>query len=557
MRGMHGTSSRKHFKSICLNKILKTSHFWIKTEQVLFIIFLVAHLLPLWAVKYFLTTDGPSHVYNAKVLLDFFTSHNVDFYQTYYAVNAVPNPNWFSHLSLSFLQFFLPGFVAEKVFLSVYVILFVFAIRKLVAHVNKENLFLSWIGFPFIYNYVLQLGFYNSLFSMVLMLLTIYVWVVVAEKSKMKILMLTTLFTLLYFTHLVGLSFAIFFIALIIPFQQNWHQSGISSLLSDLAKKYAGLAATAFPAFILAIYYFNNMGTGSLPSPDSTKKLYHDFLELSSLFCMVGREKPFLIATSIGFGILVLYAFYCRISKRKISQADGFFLCFIAGLIIYFNQPGGMAGGFLLKQRLQIIPFIILLPWLATAHYPNWMKKWVCIFFSIASLILIGIRLPHHVSASKAVEEIVSAEAFIKNKSTILPLSFSFNGKTVEGEYIANKVWLFAHAADYLGCGNKAFIMLGNYEANTPYFPLKWKVNKNPFSKLGIIEGFPPDIDISGYSTKTGSHVDYVMTLFLDEDNEFVSHPNTKNLLAQLSESYELVYRSESERIKLYKRKIL
>lgn len=526
----------------------------LKKERTLFVVLLIIHLIPLWSLTFFLTTDGPSHVYNSRVLLDFITSRNVDFYEGYYLLNNEPNPNWFSHLILSCLQVFLPGYLSEKVFLSAYVILFMLAIRKLVKCASEKNVFLSWAAFPFIYNHVLQLGFYNSLFSMVLMLLVIYGWISMRQNSILRFILFPLLFTLLYFTHLVGLSFTLFFIAILILFEGNWQQRW-TDILRNLSKKYAQLVLMATPALIFAVYYFNKVGTATSSTSDSVKKLYHDFIELSSLFCLVEHEKPFLITTAVGFGILSLYTLCRKIFYRKYSQADGFFLCFIVALIIYFNQPGGVAGGFLLKERLQMLPYLIILPWLATVYYPDWMKKLMPLFFAGVSLILLSIRLPYHVQASEAVEEIVSAREFISDRSTVLSLSYSFNGKTVEGGLIANKVWLFTHAADYLGAEKKKMILLGNYEANTEYFPLKWVESKNPFSRLGIIEGIPPHVDVEGYLLKTKGTVDYIMMLFLDHENELISHANTKSLLIQLDRNYKLVFRSRSGRVKLYKRR--
>lgn len=523
------------------------------SERLFFIILLSLHLLPVWAVKFFLTTDGPCHLYNSKVLLDLASSCNTDFYYQYYSVNTNLDPNWFGHTCLAFLQIFLPGFLAEKVFLSAYIILFVVTIRFLIKLISRENIFLSWMALPFIYNHALQLGFYNSLFSIVLMLMIVFVWLKPIKNPIVKILLSGFLFTLLYFTHLLGLAFALFFISILIPWWEGWWNHSFSDFFKNISKRALQLIVVSLPALLLALNYFNKVGTGTSPSYFSSKKLYHDFIELSSLISMSGREKLFPMIVSILFGCVLIYVVYRRIQNKKILKADGFLICFFAALIVYFKQPGGIAGGFILQERLQTIPFLIILPWFAAIHYDVWMKRIVMLGISVASLTLILIRMPHHIMASDAVKEITSVGKFIEDKSTVLPLSFSFNGKTTEGKYIANSVWLFTHAADYLGAEKKSFVLLGNYEANTGYFPLRWKPDKNPFWIIGEIEGLPPKPDIIGYQPKSGGTIDYVLILFLDSKNEFINHPATENLMSQLNDGYKLIFTSQNGRAKLYK----
>lgn len=79
-------------------------------EFFLFYALLIVFLIPVWGNKYFLTGDGPCHLYNSKILLDFITSNNPEFYKEYYVLNKNLEPNWFSHIILAFLLYFSPYF---------------------------------------------------------------------------------------------------------------------------------------------------------------------------------------------------------------------------------------------------------------------------------------------------------------------------------------------------------------------------------------------------------------------------------------------------------------
>src|SRR5438067_602152 len=79
-------------------------------------------LAPIWCVHYFPSQDGPAHVSNAKILLDY---HRADApaLRKYYVLNHWPEPNLAGHWIMAGLMNFLPPFIAEKVLLSLYIVL--------------------------------------------------------------------------------------------------------------------------------------------------------------------------------------------------------------------------------------------------------------------------------------------------------------------------------------------------------------------------------------------------------------------------------------------------
>src|SRR5206468_2378303 len=80
------------------------------------------------------------------------------------------------------------------------------------------------------------------------------------------------------------------------------------------------------------------------------------------------------------------------------------------------------------------------------------------------------------------------------------------------------KVGAFRHAAAYLTLRGNV-VELENYEANTTYFPVRYRPELNPFDHLGRenapdrgLQAEPPDIsDIRAYERRTGRRVDYVL----------------------------------------------
>ena len=149
------------------------SRFYTK-ESLLIGVLIVAYLLPIWLFTYFPTQDGVSHVYNSQIL----TEYNNPEYQfsDYYEINWYPFPNWLSHFSLAVLMFVFPALIAEKIFLSLYVILFPLAIYYFLNAVQRGRQALVILSFTFVYNYLFLMGFYNFAVSVPLFFLALGYW---------------------------------------------------------------------------------------------------------------------------------------------------------------------------------------------------------------------------------------------------------------------------------------------------------------------------------------------------------------------------------------------
>jgi hypothetical protein len=108
-------------------------HRWsfLHVERGLFVLLLGLHLGPVWANRYFLTTDGPAHLYNAWVLKTMLLDPQSKFHALL-AFNLNPEPNYLSHALLATLLTVLPPWVAEKALLTLYVAGLPLAVRYLV-----------------------------------------------------------------------------------------------------------------------------------------------------------------------------------------------------------------------------------------------------------------------------------------------------------------------------------------------------------------------------------------------------------------------------------------
>src|SRR4051794_29608435 len=97
-----------------------------RTTRWLFLALALLQLVPIWSVHYLPTCDGPSHVYNAWIFHELVSGHR-GVIADYFAIDWHPHPNWIATAFMGVLMFVVPPLVAEKIFVTVIVLLFALA----------------------------------------------------------------------------------------------------------------------------------------------------------------------------------------------------------------------------------------------------------------------------------------------------------------------------------------------------------------------------------------------------------------------------------------------
>ena len=135
--------------------------------NILFFVLVLVGLSYVWGQKFFLTSDGPTHVYNSKILLDLLRGQDFDFYSQFYRFSFSFFPNWFTHASLVLLQLFLNPVLAEKVLVSVYIVVFpvsfVFAVKQFSSSISFLSLLILLWVLQFLFQHCFCFSFYRLL----------------------------------------------------------------------------------------------------------------------------------------------------------------------------------------------------------------------------------------------------------------------------------------------------------------------------------------------------------------------------------------------------------
>src|SRR5215510_2589667 len=134
----------------------------------------------------------------------------------YYRLNTDFVPNWVGHVVLAGLMALMPALVAEKMLLSGYVVLLPIALGYVLRTIRPDGIFLTVLIFPFVYNFLLHMGFYNFSYSLVMFFFVVGYWLKHYEGfTRRDMLMLTVLSLVLYFCHIVSLLTAYIAIGLL------------------------------------------------------------------------------------------------------------------------------------------------------------------------------------------------------------------------------------------------------------------------------------------------------------------------------------------------------
>ncbi len=537
-----------------------------RDNQLLFIL-VALFVIPIWTLHYFPTQDGPAHIANARTLLEMLRS-NTDLYGEYYTINTIPTPNWFLHLILAGLLAFLPPLMVEKLLLTVYFILLPMSALYALRAIRPESGFLALLVLPFIHNFLLHMGFYAFCLSLPMFFLILGFWIRhQADFSVRDMAVFALLSLLLYMFHITIWSWAIGGIAVMVgwltllDFNQQRREGEL-----DFRRLWRTFHARAMrpmyatlPTLALIIAFIVEMRFQRFSFPPASERLYK-LANLTSLTSFDPREEYLAVAWMVLLLALIIY--HLMVSRRRdpVMQWDGllFFLA-PAYLVLYMITwevglvaPNGMeAGGFMI-DRLNLIPFLSLLLWLALYQFTPVLKKGVQVAAVLIALGSLLIHTDRAVILNEYIEDYLSGMDLIESNSTIMGLSFSDHGVDPEGQSLSTRVQIFEHTSDYI-VAKRHMVSLVNYEANCGYFPLLYQDDRNPYRHIGEnLEEQPAKIDFLSYPERTGGQVDYVL-LWGYEDHADNEH--AQDIMRQLDAGYELIHRSPKGLAALYRRK--
>jgi hypothetical protein len=448
------------------------------------------YLLPFWAVPgYLASTDGPSHVFNAWVLGRLAGPAPARLLQEYFIVNPQPVPNSLTHVALMALMWALPPAAAEKALLSGYVLLLAGALWYVAGAVHRERAWLALLGLPFAWNLLLGFGFYNFLYGVPLLLLALGLWWRHRDRPGPGFAVaLDGLLVLCYFAHILAAVLALAGIGVL--WLASWRRERWRGHLAHLAIL---APAAVLPAWFTLV----RSGGPSFPSDASWSTLWDDLAHLRTLWqfrCEGGRTAAALakvFAVWVAFTLVSTAVARWRGDAARAEEADGrggsrpwpsrwrwrwrswwreedgFLVLALLLAWFYFVSPGGAVGGALLKPRLLILPFLVVLPWLSAA-VGRWGRAAVVVALAALAAYPLTWAVPCYRAGSRDVEAFVRGLDAVPPGAVVAPLVFDRHTTACMRSGSVD------HAAGYAAVA-RGWIDWDDYEAQTDLFPVRFR----------------------------------------------------------------------------------
>jgi len=517
---------------------------------------MLVHLIYVWLIPIFLTQDGPIHLYNSKILLDLISDNQSDFYLQYFEINKQISPNWFSTIPLAFLLKLFSPIVVEKIFISFLILLLPLSIRYTLNSINPKALFLSSIAFVFSNSFFLIYGFYNFQWSLIFFCFFIGYYIKHQKTLSIKqTIKLSLLCLLTFFTHPVAFIQIGLFIGIQLIMVLVTHLKEKKTSAKQLLTKTLVLSAIILPSSILFLVFFLNPNNATSSIFEIKLSLIHFKALLSPTHLWTfDRSELHLLRL---FSILTYFFLGIAIFKTKVFRKNKtsiyFIVLLLINIFIYFFVNDELAGGSYLMTRITIFINLILI-FLSAAHSFKKTEKLIYLItsFLICSSFLI-IRYPFQKKISTVTEKYISINQLIKNKSSVLPLGFSNNGK-FNSIVLSKRLDIFKHISGYLG-SQKQLISFENREADTDYCSLIWTEDKKEKIDLFIgssevIEKHPTAVNILKFNQLSDCNIDYVV---LFGDTTHTKRSNKPALLfTHLKQNYKLIYKDDTISTYLY-----
>jgi hypothetical protein len=453
-------------------------------------------IVPFWTSTYLPTTDGPCHLYNAWVLLHHGDAAALPQLGAHYEVDHRPLPNWLSHGALALSMLALPPLAAEKVLASAYVLTFLGGLWTLVGAIRPGSRWPAFLGFAFLYNFLFQFGFYNFSFSLGLFFFAVALWWRGRDAPGWRwALKLNLLLWLGWFAHILTVVFSLFAIGVL------W----LATLERKSWKRHLLHVAWLTPQLVLPLWFLGAEGSETSNVAVGRAELVRYFLRLGPLVTFspwqaVGASLLVILFALLAAATLVR-AWRARTSEGGETGERGvnaFPLLAALFFALYLFGPDGMSGGSMLKPRLCLYPFLLLLPWFAR-DLPEWGRRGLVALLSLLALANIALQIERYRALSPLIEAYVQGLDPVPPGSRVLPLTFDHQAP-------GGVIPIYNHALGHAALA-KGLIDWDNYEAASTLFPVRFKPEVHR-PTIYAIESDPAHFDLASYLDA----VDYVYT---------------------------------------------
>ena len=509
----------------------------------IFVVLLVLHILPLWIFAYFPSQDGASHIYNGLMLKEYAKHENYQLRDAW-ELNITVFPNWLSHILLAAFLYVFPPVISEKILLTIAIGMVPFAFFYFLNAVHKGQkgqYVYAWLGFPFAYNYLLYMGFYNFQLSISFFFFSFGFWW--KHKDDMQVKHLSWLYVLLLLTYLSHIaSYGLVVLGISVAASCLW---GVPAIVAAWQTRREG-ATALFQKFVFSLkpvfrcllymvpmyfvligYYLQSVKQHQQGNHRGMEWIWEYFWGVKSIVYFTDRHIPvnhFLLAV---LGIAIVISIGYRIQRKQwVKQTDVFLLIPLMFTYMFIRAPWSYGPGGWINDRIHLYILLLLAAWLIS-DMGKLFRYAIAACLILFSLLHFGRTAYDHARIAPEIVEVVSGTHLIEPHSTYMIWCEDWHKSDALGrvEYVTP----YAHHTALYGVYTDDVAHLANYEAEFNYFP----INRNN-------ENAPKDY-INAWYLK--APVDYVVAWYRPDTPEF----------REYTADHEIIY--ETKHLQLYRKK--
>jgi hypothetical protein len=512
-------------------------------------LFILISMGQIWLTRYVPSLDGPQHLYNANVLVRLFTGN--DFFGEYFRINPVVVGYWTGHFTLGFFKLFFPAWLAEKLFLTAYVLGMFFSFRYLIRSIQpeKSNL-LVFLIFPFIFHNYLVLGYYAFSIAFIFLFLAFGYWIRKRERFGWKEMAVFGAIGMgIFLSHALvflffGVSFVFFFLvttaSAIISGKTSW---------SVIGSRVWRLTVALLPSLVIWANFLRvvmEVNPGVAPATYSNMELVGFIFRIRQLVGFHHEiETPayiilFIMMVVISLYGICLYLVRLRRKEWRWTELPGDRFAWIGVSLIclgaYFLAPDRISAGSL-TNRFGLFFFLSFLVFLASLP-ANRILQVITLLVTLG--VMVSARKNHHhflVTLNDDIRDVQTMVPYMEDGSTVVSLNASTN-------------WVHLQFPLYVAV-DKEFVHLNNPQCGGQ-FPLVWDASTLPVCKTGTVTFLPPNSPEVFDRDAEIEQVDYI-TIF--HQQRFWSDKENEKWMKIINDHYEQVMVSPRNLNTLYKRK--
>jgi hypothetical protein len=469
--------------SISAKEGVRSNLFAIATRrpwQLLLLTLLFLQVLPVWIYPYFPSQDGPSHIYNANLLLQYLDHGNYQirhFFDVHFSLAPNVTVQWLLPLMLLILD----PLSAQQLLVSLIIVLLPLSIVYLGNYLKTGNNWLVVGAFVFAHHNFLHMGFFAYSLGISISFFTIGYWLRIRFTITLpKLCIFFTLGYLTFLTHFAPFAAMLAILATIflsdairwlycLNFQKLKKidtEQGIGSIRNAVFQLYALL-----PFMFLGVF-FRNLS----PSDESTYKGIEYLLDYAreNLGLVTYTNSHVDVVSTLW--VLIFAAIVLNISlriHRRIfwSQRDVILLAFAVLAALYFTQPWSSLNGnaMWINERILLIAMPLGFTWYE--RFPKVIELFLSTCFVVVLLWHVTLLASEYSLLQPELEELVSARELIEPHST---LAYDNQGSYFDSLGAHTQFTSpLEHMGSYYGF-KRDVAYVDNYEANWRHFMVEW-----------------------------------------------------------------------------------